>query len=392
MSVCRAFGLPAVLVLLSTSMALAAGSPARWGSPGQGPGQLSSPAAVAVRGDRVYVADFDNDRVQAFTRDGEPLFAFGSSGVEPGRLRGPAGLAIDRDGRVLVADHYNHRIQRFGADGEYLDGWPAGDAEAAPLGVAVDPSGRVYATDLVAGRVRVWSPAGVLVAEWGGLAEPWGIAASGEGDVWVADHAAHRLVRFGPAGETRADIGGASQAGWMVGPMGVAIAGDGSILASDLAGARIQRFGPDGSRLGATGGDPAEPGGPIMGLVVTGAEIFAADAGNSQIVRLGVPGTGGTGPGRFALSWVRPTPSHGSVTLGFTVPSRGSVRFQVFTLAGRRIWTSAPEPAEAGEHHVTWSGLDERGRPVAAGVYFVRVLFDDGIRRVTRDGRIVVIR
>src|SRR4051812_6545834 len=41
-----------------------------WGSPGRANGQLDGPRGVAVFGERVYVADAFNNRIQQFTRAG----------------------------------------------------------------------------------------------------------------------------------------------------------------------------------------------------------------------------------------------------------------------------------------------------------------------------------
>ena len=365
----------------------AADSVSRWSSFGNLPGQLASPWGVAARGDRVYVADFDNDRIQVFSRDGAALFTFGSSGRESGQLRGPAGLALDREGRVWVADHYNHRIQCFGADGQFKTGWPAGDADAAPLGVAVDAQGRVYAGDLASGRIRAWSPDGQLVAEWGGLREPWGIAIDDGGNLWVADHGEHVIARYGPRGEPRGTLAVAT--GTLDGPMGLAIAPDGSLIVSDLAGGRLHRIDANGTPRGRLEDHAA---GMITGLAIDGAEIFAADGGASQIIRVQTAAIAAPVTSTFELGLIRPIPSRGNVSVQLAVPTAGTVTMQVYSIAGRRVWSSPARSVAGGEHQLSWSGRDDRGRAVAAGVYFVRVSFDDGTRRVTRDGRAVVIR
>ena len=378
--------------LAATVMALsgpteAADSVSRWSSFGSLPGQLASPWGVAARDGRVYVADFDNDRIQVFSRDGVALFTFGSSGRGSGQLRGPAGIALDRDGRVWVADHYNHRIQCFGADGQFRSEWPAGDADAAPLGVAVDALGRVYAGDLASGRIRVWSPDGHLEAEWGGLCEPWGIAHDDAGNLWVADHGEHLIARFGPRGEPRGTLPVAT--GTLDGPMGLALAADGSLIVSDLAGGRLHRFDLNGTHLGRLENASA---GMITGLAVDGAEIFAADGEASQIIRVRTAALVPPGSSSFELGLIRPSPSRGTVTVQLAVPSAGAVAVQVYSIAGRRVWSGPTRSVAAGEHYLSWNGRDERGHAVPAGVYFVRVSFDDGTRRVTRDGRAVVIR
>jgi sugar lactone lactonase YvrE len=71
------------------------------------------PVAILVDGhDRVWVSSL-NDRVQLFTPSGKYLLGIGGSGSEPGRFRGPHGLALDSRGHLYVADASNHRIQKF---------------------------------------------------------------------------------------------------------------------------------------------------------------------------------------------------------------------------------------------------------------------------------------
>ncbi|OGF11204.1 MAG: hypothetical protein A2W00_10120 [Candidatus Eisenbacteria bacterium RBG_16_71_46] len=73
---------------------------------------------VTSSGDFSYVADSENDRIQAFGGDGSYLFTWGSTGTGNGQFDAPCGIAIvehpgDQFGDVFVADQTNHRIQRF---------------------------------------------------------------------------------------------------------------------------------------------------------------------------------------------------------------------------------------------------------------------------------------
>jgi streptogramin lyase len=406
MSVPRVLGF-ALLALSLPSLAGATSSVTRWGAPGSRDGELHSPFAVAVHHDRVYVSDFDNDRVQAFTRDGAFLFAWGSPGSEAGQLHGPTGLAVDADGSVLVADHYNRRIQRFSADGRTLGAWSAG----SPVGLAVDAEGRVYATDLDAGRVLVWSAKGEPVAEWGGLAEPWGIAVDPRGNVWVAEHGKDRVARFSRAGEPlgvagAAGVGAAATEERLPGPTGVTARADGSILVSGLGGL-IARFGPDGKPLGLVGwaaaeapGDPSDAGAdrarsPIGGLAAEASGlVWVADAARHQIARFALESTS-PAPGRAAapsLKLALVTPSRGSVAMRIAVPAHGTVSAQVFSPSGRLVWSAPRTEFAPGEHVMTWNGRTSAGGPASAGVYFVRVQLDDGARSVVRRGRVVLFR
>ncbi len=152
-------------------------------------------------GGELYVADgYGNARVHKFSPDGQLLLSWGAPGDAPGQFHVPHGIAIDRAGIVYVADRENSRIQRFDAGGRYLDQWTD---VARPCEVFIDPAGFVFVAELgyragmfpgnvapsadaSGGRVSIFSPAGELLARWGGGDRP---AAAGDffapHDVWV---------------------------------------------------------------------------------------------------------------------------------------------------------------------------------------------------------------
>eukprot|EP00964_Phaeocystis_antarctica_P149728 scaffold116951_cov66-Phaeocystis_antarctica.AAC.6 len=67
---------------------------------------------------QVYVADTGHHRVAAFSPDGALSFAFGKAGAEPGAFDEPRGLAVAGE-RVWVADMCNHRLQAFDLAGRH---------------------------------------------------------------------------------------------------------------------------------------------------------------------------------------------------------------------------------------------------------------------------------
>jgi DNA-binding beta-propeller fold protein YncE len=95
------------------------------------------------------------------------------------RLKGPTGIAVDRQGTVYVADSGNHRVVELAA----LDLWgtslPEGHATASPgratgpirmsqpVGVAIDARSNIYVTDASTPHVTVLQPDGKVLAAWG---------------------------------------------------------------------------------------------------------------------------------------------------------------------------------------------------------------------------------
>jgi len=57
------------------------------------------------------VAEFGNNRVQRFDRQGRGLDVWGEPGRLPGQLAYPWGVALGRDRRVYVLDSGNNRVQ-----------------------------------------------------------------------------------------------------------------------------------------------------------------------------------------------------------------------------------------------------------------------------------------
>ena len=64
-----------------------------------------------------------------------------------------------------------------------------------------------------------------------------------------------------------------------------------------------------------------------------------------------------------------PNPFNPRTTIEYAVPARGAVRLTVVDVRGRRVRTLVDEVQAAGRRSLIWSGDDDGGRPVAAGVY-----------------------
>lgn len=212
--------------LLAPASAAAFEPVASFGSYGDGAGQLSEPAAIAVGPDGTFfVADYGNNRVDAFSPTGEFRFAFGGgvrpdggdvcdagsgcksgSGFDGGALFAPQGIAVSNSGDVYVAERQNNRVSVFSSSGAFLfafgkdvnpagvsaeergvcsaacqsgsnEGPPPGPGEPAPQGpagaiggpsgVAIGAAGRVFVAEAINDRVSVFSPLGKFLFAFG---------------------------------------------------------------------------------------------------------------------------------------------------------------------------------------------------------------------------------
>jgi hypothetical protein len=73
----------------------------------------------------------------------------------------------------------------------------------------------------------------------------------------------------------------------------------------------------------------------------------------------------------FALSRIRPNPSHGPTPLEYSLARPAHVRLAIHDLAGREVSRLVDGDLPAGRHSVTWSARIGSG-PAASGIYLVR--------------------
>ncbi len=96
-------------------------------------------------------------------------------------------------------------------------------------------------------------------------------------------------------------------------------------------------------------------------------------------------GSTGVGSERFALRFLPPSPNplHGGTQLAYELPSAAHVSLGIYDLGGRRVASLANGFVGEGRHAVRWNTQDDGGRPVAAGLYFVR-FETQGLRTTSR--------
>ncbi|MCD4828027.1 MAG: T9SS type A sorting domain-containing protein [Candidatus Cloacimonetes bacterium] len=95
----------------------------------------------------------------------------------------------------------------------------------------------------------------------------------------------------------------------------------------------------------------------------------------SEPVILNYLSTDGEGaPGLITeLRGNHPNPFNPTTTISYSVATPQRVSLKVYNVRGQLVRTLQSQPVEAGEHSVLWRGDDDHGRPVATGLYFVRL-------------------
>ena len=147
---------------------------------------------------RVAVADWDNDRIQVFTEDGEPVFEFGQSGLE--KLNSPTGCIFHQN-MFIVCDGWNNCLKIFDRSGKFLrkiGEQGKGDGQLnRPWGLWTEKCGNchnILVCDRSNNRIVQFSVEGSFSGKTvTKLQDPTGIATTPDGRILVTDHGAKKI-------------------------------------------------------------------------------------------------------------------------------------------------------------------------------------------------------
>ena len=75
-----------------------------------------------------------------------------------------------------------------------------------------------------------------------------------------------------------------------------------------------------------------------------------------------------------------PNPFNSQTVISWFLLRPGPARVEVFALTGQRVAVLHQGPKKAGVHRVHWDGRDDRGRPLASGVYLYRLVTKESVQ------------
>jgi sugar lactone lactonase YvrE len=222
------------------------------GSHGSGNGQFEGLDAVAVDGTgHVWAAECATDRVDKFSPEGVFEHAYGSKGIGNGQFECPSGLAVDSKGDVYVADRYNHRIAELDSEGKYVRKLSKSGATEGPFALTFDASGNLWASYAWDGQVaefasegespiRVWGSKGTAAGQ---LEDAYGLKVGPGGNIWLAEWGNDRVQVFTPGGEYLYGFGGhGSGNGQFIHPEAIGISGA-NVYVLDTGNSRVEKWG-----------------------------------------------------------------------------------------------------------------------------------------------------
>ncbi len=253
----------------------------------------SSPAAVAVDGDTIYVLDTGNNRILSMDRDGVVDGIVCETDACALLLDTPQDMEI-HEGLFYVANTERGQVNVVDRAGTVLRTYelPAGQGDAPrATGVHVAPNGVVYVSDGTSGRVAIFEPDGEFSQYFGNdtvgifeFTDPTGLTLDEDGNLYVAEFSLGMVRKISPVGRELAIfsmMGGvtrASEASDLV------IDDNGSLYLADYKRSVVHVFSRAARYLGIVGlVDASRPDSPIAllrpeGLAADGNEIIVIDS------------------------------------------------------------------------------------------------------------------
>jgi streptogramin lyase len=271
----------------------------KFGESGSEPGKLKGPYGVASDSKgNLWVVDEGNSRIEEFGPEGKYISMFGKAGTEPGQLKEPKGIAIDSKGNIWVAESGNNRMQEFSPEGKSLQVVGKAGSEPGqlkePKGIAIDSKGNIWVADTGNNRIQQFSSEGKYISmfgkagtEPGQLKEPQGMAIDSKGNVWVADTGNSRIQQFSSEGKLLSHFGeSGAGAGQFKTPVGLAFDSSGHLWVTDRGNNRVQGLSSSGAfitQFGRKGSEAGQLSEPRDIALDAQGDVWVTDTANNRL-------------------------------------------------------------------------------------------------------------
>ena len=138
-----------------------------FGSKGSGNGQLLYPeSCVYDRESNLWVADTGNNRIVKFDIKGNFIMNVGKAGSGNGEFKEPCEVAVDfykeQGNKLYVLDRGNKRVQVFTSKGQFVKAFPLKELNT-PSSMTVDLEGNVWVSDIALNKIFKYNNNGKLL-------------------------------------------------------------------------------------------------------------------------------------------------------------------------------------------------------------------------------------
>lgn len=228
-------------------------------------GAASTPVAAILSTPTQVVTPGQAEPASALPKNwvGEKVYTFdtvfGTKGSGLNELNGPEGICVGSDDNLYIADTQNNRIQVWTCNGQPIKTigsygpsavWRNDPQFDHPGGVLILPSGQIYVADTLNNRIVLLDPDGHVLISWGSLGTrhrqftmPRMVSKDHFGNIWVLDSGNSRISNFTNTGKFNYQFGTmGSGNGQMNLPLGMALNNTDQCIVSDTGNFRIVVF------------------------------------------------------------------------------------------------------------------------------------------------------
>lgn len=247
---------------------------------------LNKPMAVAVVNKQIYITDTNNQRVQVFDYDGNPISTFGKIGDQEGEFKFPYGIAGDANGQIYVTDLYNGNVSIFSNDGQFIKYLGNKGDFNKPAGIAIDGD-KIYISDVALNQILVYSLDGTQLLKFGekgnkdGQLNSPNVVQHVGNKIYVSDTGNDRIEVFDEQGNflLKADSE-------LSNPRGLSVDAQGNIYVVSNLTSKIVVFNSKGERLfvfGGIGTDDGQLKFPNGLIRDSQGRFYVTDVGNGRV-------------------------------------------------------------------------------------------------------------
>ena len=340
----------------------------------------------------IYMADFG----PSLSGGGTELFRVtpaGSVSVFATGFNGASGNDFDSMGNLFQSNISASRIDKVAPDGT-VTAFTSQNIRG-PVGIYIDEGDTLYVCNCSSNTIRKVTPSGVSTLFSSGFLFncPNGITRDDDGNFYVANFGNGRVLKILPDGTESifATVPGSNNGHLTYHDGLLYVAGRGAdriyTITMDgqvevFAGTGVQGI-ADGSRLQAQFSLPndviVDPTGQYLYVNDVVDPTDPTDISPMVLRRIDLSVSVDAAPmpqrpdGALRVEGARPNPSAGDTSISFTLDRPAHVRVRIVDVTGRDVRTLLDRDVTGGTHEVVWSGRDNAGRAVGAGVYFYRI-------------------